>query len=165
MLGAIRTISWHFQGEARCLSAESGNSRDKLGSEQKAGIRVKIENWQFDEIPRECGMNDTGLALFVGGRSRSARGPSEVQRQACEGFVWIGAGALETLPGATPARGLCRNCLWKDVRQAVPRRRGISSLVRGAAHHYGQGSGSARWRSPHPGGRPRPEPPRDTSSA
>jgi hypothetical protein len=107
---------WLPREKPRAWGFEIGRRfRDQLRAEQK--IQPLIENWQLDEIPRECAIHPTRRAdfrLFVGGVVRGlAEGRPKLGDKLLPGFVWIGAGALEKLPGAALTSDV--QFFWQDV--------------------------------------------------
>jgi hypothetical protein len=135
--------------------------RDKLRSEQQLRTGVKIENWQLDEIPRECGNNSRrkDFRMFVGGVVRGlAEGRPRFKDKLLKGFVWIGAGALETLPGADP-REPTVELFWKDVNKGARYLVGeeYPAFVRGAATTTGRSLARPQVALAAPGSKPRQE--------
>lgn len=110
-------VPWLPTGKApRAWGFEIGRRfRDQLRAAQKK--HPLIANWQLDEIPRECGIHPTrrrDFRLFVGGVVRGlAEGRPRFKDELLPGFVWIGAGALTTLPRAELTSDM--QFFWQDV--------------------------------------------------
>ncbi len=109
-------VPWLPREKPRAWGVEIGRRfRDKLRAAHKR--QPLIVNWQLDEIPRECGIHPTRRAdfrLFVGGVVRGiAEGRPRLKDKPLPGFVWIGAEALTTLPGASLTADM--KIFWDDV--------------------------------------------------
>jgi hypothetical protein len=110
-------VPWLPTGKApRAWGYEIGRRfRDQLRAAQKK--QPLIANWQLDEIPRECGIHPSrrkDFRLFVGGVVRGlAEGRPKFKDELLPGFVWIGAGALTTLPRAELTSDM--QSFWQDV--------------------------------------------------
>ena len=110
-------VPWLPRGKIpRAWGFEIGRRfRDQLRAANKK--QPLIANWQLDEIPRECAIHPTRRAdfrLFVGGVVRGlAEGRPALGDKLLPGFVWIGAGALEKMPGAALSSDV--QFFWQDV--------------------------------------------------
>lgn len=109
-------VPWLPRRAPRAWGFEIGRRfRDKLRAAQKK--QPLIANWQLDEIPRECVIHPTRRAdfrLFVGGVVRGlAEGRPRLGDKLLPGFVWIGATALEKMPGAALTSDV--QFFWQDV--------------------------------------------------
>jgi hypothetical protein len=151
---------WLPREKPRAWGFELGRRfRDKLRSEQQLRTQVKIENWQLDEIPRECG-NDArrrDFRLFVGGVVRGlAEGRPRFRDKLLKGFVWIGADALKTLPEADPREPDVK-FFWEDVNAGARYLVGeeYPSFVRGAATTTGRDLARRQAALAAPGSKPR----------
>lgn len=109
-------VPWLPRRAPRAWGFEIGRRfRDRLRAAQKK--QPLIANWQLDEIPRECVIHPTRRAdfrLFVGGVVRGlAEGRPRLGDKLLPGFVWIGATALEKMPGAPLTSDV--QFFWQDV--------------------------------------------------
>jgi hypothetical protein len=112
-------VPWLPREKPRAWGFEIGRRfRDQLRAAHKK--QPLIANWQLDEIPREGGNGTHAHArradfrLFVGGVIRGiAEGRPRFHDELLQGFVWISAEALETLPALPVVRDV--KIFWEDV--------------------------------------------------